>query len=163
MLELLVVVALLMLLLVVGVPSLQAVSRDAGVSGVAGNYLHAFNSARYAAVAGQRAVSMCDLREGACSGAWRRQLTIFYDDNRDGRLAAAGDIVDVVNLETPADIAVTFRAFGTTRYLHVRRGGYYRQNGTFRFCPAGGGGGRAIVINVAGRARAERIVCGGSG
>lgn len=159
-LELLVTLAIVTLLAAVGVPSWRTMSSDAEVSGVTSNYLHAFNSGRYAAVVAHRPVSICDLDAGGnCTGRWRNRLTVFYDDNNDGKLADAGDIIDAVGVNTPHGVDITLRAFGKTRYLHLKRSGHYRQNGTFRICPRRGTGGRNIVINVTGRARTEPTSC----
>lgn len=159
-LELMLVMAIVTILLAVGVPSFREFSRDAEVSGITSNYLHAFNSARYAAVATQRPVSICNLGgDGRCDGRWSNRLTVFYDDDRDGSLARSGDVIDAVQTRTPHGVRVTLRAFGKTRYISLRSSGHYRQNGTFRICPARGGRGRAIVINVVGRARTEAIAC----
>lgn len=158
--EMVVSVAVVMLVVSAGVPVFQSLVRDAAVSGLVSHYLHAFNSARYAAVAAWRPVSICHLgQDGVCTGNWTNRLTTFYDDDRDGRLASPADLIDHLELQAAADASVTFRAFGQKRFVHLRRSGHYRQNGTFRICPPRGGSGRAIIINVAGRARTEKIRC----
>lgn len=158
--ELVVTLAVIMLVVSAGVPAFQSLVRDAGVSGLVSQYLHAFNSARYAAVAAWRPVSICNLDAGdVCTGDWTNRLTIFFDDDRNGRLASPADLIDQVEVNAGQDVAVTFRAFGQKRFVHLRRSGHYRQNGTFRFCPPRGHRGRAIVINVAGRARTESVRC----
>lgn len=158
--ELLCVLALAGLLLSAGYPAMQSLLRDAQLSGLVGTYLHAFNSARYAAVARQRHVSLCTLdTRGNCTGRWAGDLTLFYDDDRDGRLRVAADVIEKVAYRAPDKVNVTFRAFRTTRYVNLRSSGHYRQNGTFRFCPQGNDAGRAIVINVTGRARSEKTSC----
>lgn len=158
--EMMVSLAVVMLIVSAGVPAFQSLVRDAGVSGLVSQYLHAFNSARYAAVAAWRPVSICNLdQDGVCTGRWTNRLTTFYDDDRDGRLLSSADLIDQVELKAAADVAVSFRAFGQKRFVHLRRSGHYRQNGTFRICPPRGDSGRAIVINVAGRARTEKIRC----
>lgn len=158
--ELLLTMLVVALLLGVGVPSMRSLLRDTELSALVSAYMHTFNSARYIAVSERRQLAICSPdAEGQCSGAWSEQLQLFYDDDRDGVLARHEDIVQVFTLPDPDDIRVTFRAFARTRYVALRGNGHYRQNGTFRFCPREGGRGKAIVINVMGRARTERIEC----
>lgn len=160
-LEMAITMAIISLALSVGIPEFGRLVRDASLSGLTSNYLHAFNTARYAAVSAGRSVSICRLdATNNCGGGWGEHFSVFYDDDRNGRLAASEDLIQVVDFKTAERINVTFKAFGRTRYVLLRSSGAYRQNGTFRFCPAGGGDGRAIVINVAGRARTEKIRCG---
>jgi len=158
--ELLCAMFVITLALGTGLPAMQTLVRDAQLSGLVAVYLHAFNSARYTAVASHRQVTMCPLdATGTCTGNWSGDLTIFHDDNRDGRLQEHTDVIERINLGAPADIGVTLRAFGGTRYITLRGNGQFRRNGTLRFCPRGAGTGRAIVINVTGRARTEQIAC----
>ena len=158
--ELMFTVAIVVVLAGMGIPSFRAISSDAEVSGVTGTYMHAFNSGRYAAVVAHRPVSICDLDStGACTGRWNSRLTVFYDDDNDGRLAGVSDVIDVVDARSPHAVGITFRAFGKTRYLHLGSSGHYRQNGTFRICSAIGRPGRNIVINAVGRARTETTAC----
>lgn len=158
--EVLVTLAIIVVLARVGIPSFRAFSGDAEVSGVTATYLHAFNSGRYAAVTAQRPVSICDLdAQGTCVGTWGGRLTVFFDDDNDGRLARGEDVIDVAEVRLAHPVSITFRAFGKTRYLHLGRNGHYRQNGTFSFCAAAGRPGRSIVINGFGRARTETTSC----
>lgn len=158
--ELVIAVAIISLVLSIGTPAFGVLVRDARVSGLTSSYLHAFNTARHAAVVSRRSVSLCQLDEAnICGGRWDGHFSMFYDDDRDGRLEAGDDLIEVMDFDTTGRINVTFKAFGRTRYVLLQSTGRYRQNGTFRFCPVGGGEGRAIVINVAGRARTEKIRC----
>lgn len=159
-LEMLLALALVSIMLSVGVPSWQSMIRDSTVSGLAQNYLRAFNTARHASVYSTRTVSICALDDvGRCSGKWGRHFSVFYDDDRNGVLAGQADLIEVADLAGGEDVTVSFRAFGGSRFVSLRKSGQYRQNGTFRFCPAAGGRGRAIIINVVGRARVEKIAC----
>jgi type IV fimbrial biogenesis protein FimT len=158
--ELLCALFVITLLLGSGVPAMQSLVRDARLSGLVAMYLHAFNSARYTAVATHRQVTLCRLdAQGTCNGNWADDLTMFYDDNRDGALASHDDIIERIRLGSAEEIKVTLRAFGGTRHITLRGNGQFRRNGTLRFCPQAASKGRAIVINVTGRARTEQIDC----
>lgn len=158
--ELLVTVAVVVIVLGTGYPVVQALLREAHLSGMVSSYLQAFNSARVIALTAHRQVAVCTLdSRGRCSGRWASELAMFYDDDRDGVLASPDDIISLGGAPRTREVDVTFRAFRTTRHVSLRPNGQYRQNGTFRFCPRDGSPGRAIVINVAGRARTEKIAC----
>lgn len=146
--------------LAAGAPAMQSLVRDARLTGLVSIYLNAYNSARYTAAATHRQVALCELdKRNACSGRWGDNLTMFYDDNRDGALNTPSDIIERIQLSSPAQIAVTLNAFGGTKHISLRSNGHFRRNGTLRFCPSGSRKGRAIVINVMGRARTEQIAC----
>lgn len=158
--ELMVTLVVVVILLGGGYPVLQALMREAQLTGMVSSYLQTFNSARVIALTAHRQVAVCPLDSlGRCNGRWSTNLTMFYDDDRDGVLRTPDDIIGLAGTTAARDIDVTFRAFRTTRYVALRSNGQYRQNGTFRFCPREGGQGRAIVINVMGRARTEKLAC----
>ncbi len=158
--EMMAALAVIMLVMSSGVPLWRSLVDDARVSGLASHYLHGYNSARYAAVAVHRPVTMCPLAvDDRCDGGWGKHFVLFYDDERDGRMTSPSDLIDRVDLGGGKEVSVSFKAFGKTKYVSLRSDGRYRQNGTFRICPRGGGVGRAIVINVTGRARTEKIDC----
>lgn len=158
--ELLVTLCVVSLLLGVGVPSWRQLLEDSEVSAMAGGYLHAFNSARFRAVSEHRRIAICSLgQDKACTGDWSGRFEVFYDDDNDGRLTDASELLESVQLPDPQSLSVTFRAFARTTHVALRPDGSYRQNGTFRICPRHGGRGRAIVINVIGRARSQDIEC----
>lgn len=158
--ELLATLCVVSLFLGVGLPSMRAILDDSEVAAMASGYLGAFNAARFRAVSEHRRIAVCAPGEHRdCSGNWAGKLQVFYDDDADGVLSSEADLLETVTLPDPQRLSVTFRAFARSNYVALRPEGYYRQNGTFRFCPRQGGRGRAIVINVAGRARTERIQC----
>jgi len=159
-LELVVTVAIVALVLGVGVPGMRTLIRDAQLSSLVSTYMHGFNSARYLAVTRHRQIALCVLNaDNKCTGKWAENPTLFFDDDRDGTLASRDDLIEQISLPAPEHVDVTFRAFGNARYVSLRANGHYRQNGTFRFCPRGAASGRAIVINVTGRTRSEKIAC----
>lgn len=146
----------------VGYPMMDRLVIDARLSAVSGTYLHGFNTARYAAVASGRDVTLCTLATpgNRCSGNWSSNITIFYDDNRNGTMEDRDDLI----MHTPGagseKMRITLRAFGGQRFLTLRSTGLYRRNGTFTLCPPPPhGNGRSIIINAAGRARTERVAC----
>lgn len=160
--EVLVTLCLVGTLAAVGLPSLREFVEQSRLSGLVGSYLQAFNSARAIAVSARRDIAICELDgRGRCTGRWGREITLFFDDDRDGVLRERADIILAGGHGGLREVDVSFRAFRTTRYVGLRSSGLYRQNGTFRFCPRGAKRGRAIVINVAGRARVAPLACPG--
>ncbi len=158
--ELLVTAAVLVIILSIGTPALQALVRDARMHALVSGYLHTFNTARASALSASRNISICPTDANAtCVSAWSGNMATFFDDDRDGQPARADDIIDHIHIAGAEGIKVTLRAFGRTHYVALRANGRYRQNGTFRFCAPGESAGRAIVINAAGRARTQAITC----
>lgn len=160
-LELILSISILSVLLGLGIPAFQHLLTDTQEQALVANYLHAFNTARYTAVATQRHISLCEMdAENRCTGRWGSRLALFYDADRDGTAKTPSDIIEWLELPAAETTQITFRAFRRTNFITLRANGHYRQNGTFRFCTPGNQTGRAIVINVSGRARTERIACG---
>jgi type IV fimbrial biogenesis protein FimT len=159
-LEMLITLLAITIVLKAGVPAMQSLARDAQLTGMVSTYLHAFNSSRHTAMTAHRQIAMCVLdARNRCSGIWSNDLTLFYDDNRDGALATPADIIERITLPAAGDITVSLRAFGTTKHISMKANGHFRRNGTFRFCSPESKRGKAIVINVLGRARTEQIAC----
>lgn len=158
--ELLVTMTIIVVLAGIGLPAWRSFSEEARLQALAGGYLHAFNTARTTAVMTGRNISLCPVdAEEQCTARWGDRLATFEDDDRDGRPASPKAIIDLLQVPAAADASVTLRAFGRTSHVSLRRDGRYRQNGTFRFCLPGSARGRAIVINVTGRARTEALAC----
>lgn len=164
--ELLVTLAVIAILVTVGIPAFRHITASSDLSAHTALYNQAIHTARYLAVSSGRGVSLCSLDpQQRCDGNWNRDLTLFYDDARQGKLLREIDTILVVAVPGHEQrMAVSWRGFGERRFLNVRASGAYRQNGRFTFCPvtaksAGQTSGKAIVINVTGRTRIEKAEC----
>lgn len=163
--ELLLTLTVLGVLLVVGMPGFRALIDSSAISGQVAMYSQALNTARYLAVSSRRGVTLCTLNDaGRCTGNWDTDLSLFYDDERDGILASERHIITLIGIPPGDTTKVRWRGFGENRFLHVRASGSYRQNGRFTFCPSPAGDGtatpgRTVIVNVLGRTRVEKYLC----
>lgn len=159
--ELVVTITVLGIIASLGIPAMRGLVASAAMQAHVTTYAQALHTARHLAVSRGRPVTLCALdAQQRCSGRWRQHLSIFEDNDRDGTLASARDILVDVVVKGDDDIRVEWRGFGARHYLTARPDGRWRQNGRFRFCDARHPeAGRAIVVNVTGRTRAERETC----
>lgn len=161
--ELLVTLAVIGIMLGMGIPAMRSLIAPTALHAWVSTYDQALHTTRHLAVSANRGVSMCDLDDGGhCTGHWGRQVTLFFDDNRDGQLAQPDDVIARTLINGTDAMRVEWRGFGERRFLHARATGSYRQNGRFTFCPgyrSGARQGRQLVVNVTGRTRVEQLTC----
>lgn len=159
--ELLVTIAVLGIVAGLGIPAMRGLMVSSAMQAHVTTYAQALHTARHLAVSRGRPVTLCQLdAQQRCTGRWQEHLSLFHDDDRDGALASTRDLLVDVVVKGNEGIRVEWRGFGARSYLTARPNGMWRQNGRFRFCdPQHPEAGRAIVVNVTGRSRAEREPC----
>lgn len=161
--ELLVTLAVIGIMLGMGIPAMRSLIAPTALQAWVSTYDQALHTTRHLAVSANRGVSMCELDDGGnCTGRWGRQVTLFFDQDRDGRLARPEDIIARASINDTDAMRVQWRGFGERRFLHARATGSYRQNGRFTFCPGHQQAGRQLIVNVTGRTRAEPLDCNDS-
>ena len=162
--ELLVTLAVVTTLLTLGVPALQAtVSTNrlaTGVNGLVGTLA----LARSEAVKRNGDVVVCQSNDGlTCSrkGDWRDGWRVFLDRNRN-RLQDAGEPTLAQSGGLVEGLQLTYRAFGSRRYVVYYPGGTTRTNGTFTFCdPAHPEMARSVILTKSGRPRRSDLGASG--
>ncbi|MGH8611707.1 MAG: GspH/FimT family pseudopilin [Gammaproteobacteria bacterium] len=168
--ELMVTVAIIAIGLTIAVPSFQQVIMNNRMATQANNFLGSINLARSEAVKRGRRVALCKTANPlaatpACttSGAWEQGWLIFVDSNN-GATFDAGDVLLKVHerispstLSGDTNVAnyLSYAADGTTRLTSNAF-----QSGTLTLCPGTSGmTGRSIVVNAAGRAQINSVIC----
>lgn len=167
--ELMVTVAIIAIALTIGVPSFQQVIMNNRMATQANDLLGSMNLARSEAVKRGQRVVLCKTADPfaatpACttSGAWGQGWLIFVDSNND--TLASGEVLLKVHqgispstLSGDTNVAdyLSYAADGTTRLTNNAF-----QSGTLTLCPGTSGmTGRSIVVNAAGRAQINSVIC----
>lgn len=155
--ELLATTTLLATLSAMALPAMSRLLAEAGAERTLHRVNGALSYARYVAVTERTAVVLCPLDEAArCDGDWSRGFAVFRDPQRSARLPPDEGPLRVF----PGSAArLLLRAFRTRRYFRFLPNGQTDwQNGRFVVCPDRTGvRARALVVNVQGRTRIERL------
>ena len=161
--ELLVTLVIVGVLIGVGVPALSAMTRDARLTAFTNELHAAISLARSEAIRRGQRVTLCVSRDGLqCSSdattGWESGWVMFPDRNGD---IVRGADEQLIRSRGAADAGLSARGNGTlARYITYMPSGATRsatgalQMGTLRICEDDSQ--RALVINAAGRVRAER-------
>lgn len=111
--------------------------------------------ARATAVTSGVTTTICPIdSQGRCHGNWSQGFVVFQDPERSAILPAGSSVIRRFEVNG-ADSRLTFRAFGSNRFLRFLPNGQTAwQNGRFEYCPEDARvRPRVLVINVQGRAR----------
>ena len=106
------------------------------------------NYARSTAVNLQADITLCAIDPGGvCQREWSGlDVTTFRDNNHNRRLDD-GEVLRRVNWPARRG-QLTWRASLRRRYIVFQAGGNTAQNGSFFFCPSGGGPTNATVVTI---------------
>jgi len=162
--ELLVTLAVVVVLLTLGAPTLQAMAATNRLASGVNNLVGTLALARSEAVKRNREVVVCQSNGGpSCShaGDWQNGWRVYVDHNGNRRqdageptLGQSGGLAEGLQL--------TYRAFGSRRYLVYYPTGMTRTNGTFTFCdPDNPARARAVVLTKSGRPRRSKVGASG--
>lgn len=151
--ELLVTLTILVVLMAVAVPGFTSHVQRTRQNTHVDEMLAALYFSRGEAVTRRTTISLCDDMKKCSSKRWRGQLVVFVDSNQNGRLDESETILRTMQITPPyswhwsnfrSQNHIAFKSNGMTNSL----------NGTFTLCREDAAE-RAIVINVAGRAKLE--------
>jgi type IV fimbrial biogenesis protein FimT len=162
-LETLAVVAVLSLLLLLAVPSLQSWPREQRLQAQAKAFMHTLQWARSQALVLRQRVTVCtsvDARTCAHTGGWQQGWLVFEDANANASVDAGERILQRVNISSAA-------GFGTgnslvSRYVSYQAEGRGQtlsgafQAGTIRWCWPGVQTHWLVVLNALGQARLDQ-------
>jgi len=164
--ELLVSVAVLAVLLMVAVPSFDAVMLNSRLAALSNAYLSSLHLARSEAIKRRARVALCKSADGlgcVTSGGWEQGWLVFHDVNNNAQVNGGESVIQVhgalpsglvLTGNAPVKNYVSFTSTGGARWTSGAP-----QMGTLTLCrvAAGGGDARQIVINVTGRPRVARV------
>jgi len=154
--ELLVTVAVLVVLLVVGVPEYRRMTENNRQVSAINTIVGDLNLARTEAVKRGRTVTLCGSTDGAtCNTAnWENGWIVFVNLNGD-TVVDAGDVLISRNTALPAGLNLRAVEFDSTSVIHYLPNGQLRDtdgdgnaNGTFQVCEKTGDETKARVANV---------------
>lgn len=162
--ELLIVFLIITVLLVLGVPSFQAVILDYKLITRTNHMVSLFNLARSEAIKRGTRVIICQATSLGCNmettGIWDNGWIIYIDINYNGNLDANEAILLTEHYkQTEISIRTSSRFTKWVGYQSdgVSIGSTNLGNGTFRICDRRGVGfARFIVVNVTGRVRIRK-------
>lgn len=156
--ELIVAMAIMIIVLFVGMPSLKEMSLRNQMTTHINEFIAMQRMARQLALFNKTNVTFCASLDGrACISKkyWSEGALVFVDHNGDRKLDKEDKIVRFFQANAK-ELQVTWRAFQNKSYLQFGANGWTKnQNGTFRFCFKGESArfNRAVIITKIGRAR----------
>ncbi|WP_448569067.1 GspH/FimT family pseudopilin [Thalassotalea ganghwensis] len=152
--ETLVSVAILLVLLLIGVPSMNDFIVKLRVDREIGEISRLLLLARNTALNNNHTVTLCPLLNGRCDNDWSRELSVFTDPNNNKRL-------DITEGEQIIKTKAAINTGDKLQYGRTRIGVSYAPNGhlagwgqnaTFKYCPKNHANkSRAIVVAITGR------------
>lgn len=153
-LEMLTALFIATILAAIALPALHHVSDRAQEQVALGQLIQAIESAKITAETRRVPVSLCMSQDQlTCAGGWGNSHVVFIDENAEGVLHDASQIISIV--QTPLKQAKIYvRTFPVYRnnLLFLPSGFLHEDNGTFWYChdasPAW-----AVIINQSGRVR----------
>ena len=156
--ELVATVAVLAIVLALALPSFRALAERHQSLGAFHSLTAALAGARIAAIQRGRPVSVCPSADGrSCrtDGDWSKGWLVYSDPERSPQPASPDAILWV---EQRSDEAVLIRASsGRPRVRYQPTGFAGGSNASLRLCTRDGRHLGSIVVNLAGRARSERV------
>lgn len=153
-LEVMTVVAIIGILSMVAVPKLKPLMDRTQAKTSLAQITSAFQLARFSAVSAQQLVTVCPLdANNACSTDWTAPLTVFLDPNNTRALPDPTAILR----EFPALPYGQMKAAPANKnyFQYTAQGHSHGTIGHVRYCPEGEKAMARVVVNMAGRARAE--------
>lgn len=160
--ELMITLAIFAILIAIAAPSFNDTIKgnriESGLRELAGN----LKFARSEAVNTQRTITICHLDSGgtpSCDGVWSDGLTIFFDDDADGDLENAADIIRVT--QNVGANALTVNDLGGVALNLIQFGarGTANSKATIKLCDASANvkHARAILLESTGMAMNSRL------
>lgn len=159
MIELMVVVAIVILVLTIGVPSLRDIILNNRQVAAVNELVTAMQMARSEAItrnaARPAAVSICASADGfGCSGTWADGWIVFTDNNGDGAFNAGDQILRA--FESPAGMDISGAA------VSYRRDGRVVAAADFQVCDSRGAArARVIQLGLSGRPSVSKVLSAG--
>lgn len=151
--ELLITLAILGIVVTIVIPGFSNHVQQTRQSTQVDEMLAVLYFSRGEAVSRRTTVSLCDDMESCNSKRWQGQLVVFVDSNQNGRLDE-GEIA-LRTLQIAPSYSWHWSNFRSQNHIAFKSNGMtHSLNGTFTLCRENTAE-RAIVINVAGRARLE--------
>ncbi|MCL1486328.1 GspH/FimT family pseudopilin [Marinobacter sp. M3C] len=152
--ELMICVAIITIVLSFTLPAFDQVVRSNKADQVRNDLLTLFNFARLEAIHQQQLITVCPLdNSGICHNDWSGSITVFIDDNKNGRL----DSHELTLRRIDVDLGqwkLTKRPASRAHFQFDTIGTANGTAGSVEFChPLFTEGGRALVISFAGRVR----------
>ncbi len=164
--ELLVVLALIGVLVLLAIPSLNALLLDSQRRTQLNDLFHHFQYTRSRALRDNGWAIICksaDQQSCTTSGGWEQGWIVFADRNRN---KSRDDDEAILTSHPPlADgTTLSYRAFGSVNYVIYRPRGETRSNGTFTHCDhRGAEHARAMILYKSGRVRLSDKAADGGG
>lgn len=156
--ELMVTLAVAMILITVGIPSLTSMYEDSRAQGALENIESAFLLARSQAVSYGSRVTVCPMKGSICDGNWTDGFSVFIDNGTLGTIDATAGIQDTVLLvvdkfDTKDFIKSDFNSLSFTPDGLTQRAG----NGRIIYCPGSTTNDSARAVDVGLSGRMQRI------
>jgi type IV fimbrial biogenesis protein FimT len=152
--ELIVCVAITSIVLSFTLPTFDQVARSNKADQVRNDLQKLFNFARLEAIHQQQLITVCPLdNSGMCHNDWRGSITVFIDENRNGKLDSPELALRRINVNLD-QWKLTKRPASRAHFQFDTIGTANGTAGSVEFChPLFTEGGRALVISFAGRVR----------
>lgn len=149
--ELMVTLSVLLILITVGVPSLSGYLESQRLKTTTQLLKNSYSQARYEAVTGKKAVTLCplDINTGVCGNNWSAGILVYIDQNGDGVYAVADDL-RLRQVDFPDGIVVSIA--GRTQ-VRLGAAGTTADTGTFVVKVSGSTTQQTLVIHSSGRIR----------
>ncbi len=164
--ELVVVVALIGLLILLAVPTLDALLLDSQRRSQLNNLYHHLQFTRGQALKENGWVIICksaDQQSCTTSGGWEQGWLVYTDRNRN-KTKDTGEPTLTSHPPLADGSSLRYRAFGSTNYVIYRARGETRSNDTFTHCDhRGNEHARAMILYKSGRARLSDKAADGGG
>ena len=164
--ELVATLAVLMVTLSIGVPSLTALAHSMKLSSISSSFVSHMHLARAEAIKRNSRVVLCKSADGqSCSatGGWEQGWIVFHDANNNGLHEADETILEreqalPPSLKLTGNLnVVNYLSFASTGATKLIGGAF--QAGTLTLCheSASAGDARQIVLNAVGRPRVQKV------
>jgi prepilin-type N-terminal cleavage/methylation domain-containing protein len=156
--ELMVTLAVAMILITVGIPSMTSMYENSRAQGALENIESAFLLARSQAVSYGSRVTVCPMRGTKCDGNWTDGFSVFLDNGLLGTIDATAGIQDTVILVVDKFHAKDFIKSDFNSLSFTPDGLAQRaDNGRFIYCPGSKTNDAARAVDVGLSGRMQRI------
>ncbi|TLU61456.1 hypothetical protein FE810_14540 [Thalassotalea litorea] len=156
--ELMVVIALVMILSMIVVPSVKGIYQSQLSRTEMERWRSILQLARQSAMSYQQRVTLCPSADKmSCSGPWQHGGLLFVDKDLDHQFTEGDTLIRTVH-QSPPVFSVNWRSFQGTDYLQFEASGFtHAHNGSLYLCSSiSSKYHRAIVISRSGRVRIAR-------
>lgn len=150
--ELMVTLSVLLILITVGVPSLSGYLQSQRLNTTTQLIKDSYSQARYEAVTGKKAVTLCplDINATTCGNNWDVGIMVYIDQNNDGVYAAADNDQRLRQVGFPDGVTASIP--GRTQ-VRLSTAGTTTDTGTFTVAVSGSTTQKTLVISSSGRIR----------